>query len=97
MRTLFIATACLALTACGTLGGDLLGVNEKSTPEAQRIKAEADAKLTAALADRLIYCTITGTLDLTLQVGPASGVKNTAGMNCPAKPWDASPSAFAPQ
>lgn len=91
MKTILIlAAAGVMLSGCGVLTGrsDLLGVNPEATPAAQKVKAEADAKLTAALAARLEHCTILGNLDLTAELSPAAGAKAGAGINCPPKPWD---------
>lgn len=80
-----LAAAAVALSGCAS---GLFRVNAEASPAVQKVQAEANAKFTGAVADRLRYCSITGTIDLELKVSAGAGVANTAGLNCPAKPWE---------
>jgi hypothetical protein len=86
LRILTVA-ASLALSGCAVPG--LGRVSLDPPPAVQKIKAEASARLTDALAARLEHCTIIGNFDFKLALSADAGLSNTAGLNCVAKPWEA--------
>jgi hypothetical protein len=86
---LILAAASVLLSSCGALAkSDILGVNDKATAEAQKIKAEADARLTDAVIRRLDTCGINGMLNFKAQLAPDAGLTLGSGLNCEPKPWN---------
>jgi hypothetical protein len=81
-----LAAAAIALSACA--GMPLGGVQTQASPAIQKTQAEANARLSDALANRLDHCAITGTVTFKVGVAPDAGLANTAGLSCPAKPWE---------
>lgn len=74
--------ASFALAACQTLNP--LAVNPKTTPEAQLVQAEAKAAFDRALAARLPFCDIRGTLgaNLTASATPGAGFDVNGSFTC---------------
>ena len=93
MRNLMKVGAAVAVCAmlAGCAGQSFIRPDPKLSPSIQAKQAETAQGFYEALGNRLLYCTITGTLDLTLKASPDAGLANTAGLACPAKPWDAAP------
>lgn len=83
------AAAALALAGCA--GAPFIRVNPDLSPDIQAKQADTAQAFYKALGDRLQYCTILGNIDLTLKASPDAGISNTAGLNCPARPWDQAP------
>lgn len=81
----------LALSGCA--GSPFIRVNPDLSPDIQARQAETAQGFYKALGERLQYCTILGNIDLTLKASPDAGISNTAGLNCPARPWDQAPAA----
>jgi len=103
MKTRTLAAAAvgvlaLNLAACASLNP--LAVNPKTTPEAQRIQAQAKADFDRALAARLAHCDIRGQLgaDVTARASTEAG----AGLNfggsftCLPRPWPDTTPPVAP-
>ncbi len=86
-----MAAACVALSGCA--GSPFIRVNPKLSPEIQDKQAETAQAFYKALGDRLQFCTIIGNIDLNLKASTEAGLSNTAGLNCPARPWDQAPTA----
>lgn len=86
-----IAAASAGMVGCNGLlaKSDILGVNAAATPEAQRIKAEADARMTDAIIRRLDHCQIVGNFSVTAKVSPDAGLALGSGLMCPPEPWGA--------
>jgi hypothetical protein len=92
----FILLICLilfvSLGVSGCAGINPLAVNPKTTPEAQKIAAEAKAEFDRALAARLIYCDIRGRLgaDAKAKVtDPGAGIDVDGSFTCLPRPWTA--------
>lgn len=91
MRTVAaLAVASLCLTACA--GQSFIRPDPKLSPAIQEKQAETAQAFYKALGDRLQYCTILGNFDAILKAQPDAGVGAGAGLSCPAKPWEQSPS-----
>lgn len=83
-----IALAALALTGCAGLNP--LRVDPKTTPEAQRISAEAKADFDRALAARLNFCDIRGHLGADARAkitDPGAGIEVDGSFTCLPMPW----------
>jgi hypothetical protein len=94
---LLILTSVLLLAACG-LGGcntlNPLAVNPKTTPEAQKIAAQAKADFDRALAARLAYCDIRGQLGADAKAkitDPGAGITVGGSFTCLPRPWPGQP------
>lgn len=85
------ALALAAVTLSGCAGSPFIRVNPDLSPEIQARQAETAQGFYKALGDRLQYCTIIGNIDLNLKMSSEAGLSNTAGLNCPARPWDQAP------
>lgn len=85
MKLLSIVACAALLSGCQSF----LAVNPKLSPAAQERQAETAQGFYKALGERLRYCGIVGTIDLNLKASADAGLSNTAGINCPAKPWEA--------
>lgn len=85
--TLIAALAAVALSGCNTLNP--FAVNPRTTPAAQLVQAEAKAALDRALAARLDYCDIRGTLgaDLNVSAAPGAGFNVGGSFTCEPRPW----------
>lgn len=81
-----VAAASLPLAACG--GQAFIRPDPKLSADIQNKQAETAQAFYAALGQRLNHCTIIGNIDLNLKVSSEAGFTNTAGLNCPAKPWE---------
>lgn len=90
MHRLSVATvaACLLLSGCGTT--QLFKVNTEASPAVQKIQAEANARLTDRLAERLRHCQILGNLDVIAKASTEAGLTTGAGISCEPQPWASS-------
>lgn len=91
-----LAAACLlagALALAGCAGSPFIRVNPELSPAIQEKQADTAQGFYKSLGDRLQYCTIIGNIDLNLKASTEAGLQNTAGLNCPARPWDQAPQA----
>jgi heat shock protein HslJ len=96
MKMLTMVACAALLSGCQSF----LAVNPKLSPEVQERQAETAQGFYKALGERLRYCGIVGTIDLNLKASTDAGLSNTAGINCPAKPWESqeqAPQAMTPE